>query len=169
MEETEKPRTIKGVKQPGKLGKVRAHLWDIIIGLALVLVIGYLGVTLINKLIDKHDVSQARTVSTAAIVAVHNQDGAAARKLGDKSFQATYSASALTATFKKIAPVASGVPTVDTQTLYKGNPRVVYTIYAYSSANVTYYLRTAVTHENGRWQLSSLTGNSDESKLLVVK
>lgn len=164
---------VKGVKQPGRLSKVRAHLWDIILAVAILAIIGYLGFTLINKLIDKHDVSQARNISTAAIVAIHNRDGAAARKLGDKNFQSTFSASSLTDKFKLIQPVTDGVPTIDNQTLYKGSPRVAYIIYAYpatatsSSTTVTYYVRIAITHEDGKWLLSSITGNTDESKLLV--
>jgi len=165
MSETAEPRTVKGVK---KRSWLRAHIWDLLIGIVLVVVILGLADLLVSKLSVKHEVSSARVVSDKVILDMQKQDATDAYKLGGKKFQQSLSAAQLAKQFDTIKSVTSSRPSVDNQTLYKDhvNGDIVFVIYKFP-AQVPFYIRLGIIKESGQWKLTSVKGSVTESELIV--
>lgn len=143
-------------------------MMDIIIFTVVLAVIAVLAFTLISKLSLRHDVASAKVVASKTISDLQKRDGAAARTLGDKDFQSKNSSADLTALFKKIERATLKQPSVDRQTYYKDKQgKIVFFIYRYDTLKVPFFVRVGVSQENGTWLLSSITGNADETKLIV--
>jgi len=158
-----------GVLQTAKpKRKLRLKITDVIAFAVILAVIAVLVVTLHSKLQLKHDVSGAKVVSDKVIADIYRRDGMAVRSLGSSSFKSNYSAQQLTAQFKAIKVATSQMPKLDRQMVASGNKgRHVYFIYKYSTFKVPYYIRTALAQKNGVWQLITISGSVDESKLII--
>jgi hypothetical protein len=141
----------------------------IIFGIILVVIV-VLGVTLMNKLQLKSDVNHARTISDQVVADIDKRDGEAARKLGNKKFQDSYTAKQLTDQFKTIQLATDKKPTIIQQTVggEKGK-KVVYMFYQYPPklANKSFFIRVAVTQNGDKWQLTSISGSADAASLGV--
>ncbi len=143
---------------------------DIVAIVVVTIIIGILGWTLYSKLSLKHDVAAAQVVADQTIAALQKRDGAAARKLGNAKFQSTYTSEALTKQFKAVEVATSQNPELLITTVYNGKDgRTVYFIYGYSALKVPYFIRTAILEKDGQWKLVNISGNADQSKLLVAQ
>jgi hypothetical protein len=165
MTEVTKPGILKGKRS--RFGKLKTS--DIIIlGILLVVTIVLL-TTLYGKLTLKRDVHAARVVSDKVVADIANRDGTAARELGSKKFKSSYSAPQLTKQFNAIKLVTGKTPTVDRQTVADWDHKTVLIIYKYPPklANQPYYIRVAVTNNDGTWQLTNISGSADEAGLIV--
>jgi hypothetical protein len=121
-----------------------------------------------NKLTLKHDVANGRAVADRVVADISKRDGVAVRELGTSTFKSTYSATLLTSQFKSIAPVTSHSRSIDRQTLSNtSSGKTVYIIYKYPTKDLAYYIRIAVVQKSGAWQLTNISGNADESQLIV--
>jgi len=148
--------------------KLKLKISDIVIFGIMLIVIAVLVVTLISKLSLKHDVANAKVISDKTIADIQRRDGTAARKLGTKEFQKTYSAATLTKQFKTIEVATLKPPVLDRTIAASGKSgRTVYFIYKYSALKVPYYIRTAVNAKSGSWQLTNISGSADESSLIT--
>jgi len=165
MHETPEPRTVETPPAPRRL---KFKISDAIILAVIVAVIVLLSVFLVGKLRLKHDVAQAQTVSDKVIADFQKRDGAAVRKLGSSKFQSTYSADVLTKQFKAVNVATSQTPKLDHTTVSSGSKgRTIFFIYKYSALKVPFYVRTALSEQAGAWRLTNISGNADESQLLV--
>lgn len=154
------------LETPRKRRKVKIS--DIIIFAVLIAVIVGLAVFLFQKIELKQDANRAQVVSDKVIGDLQKRDGTAARALGSSKFKATYSDAQLTAQFKAVEIATLKAPSLDRTIVYDGNKgRVVYFIYKYSALKVPYYVRTAITKDSGKWELTNISGNADETQLLV--
>lgn len=139
---------------------------EIVIITLFVVIVVVLVTTLINKLTDIRDVSDARAVSNEAIADVQARNGQAVRTLGSPDFQKNYSATALTQYFRNITIATLKPPKlIDTVDVGSSSGHVVYFIYEYTALKVPYYIRTEIHDNSGKWQLISIAGNENESQL----
>ena len=117
---------------------------------------------------QQKEVAGARVVSDKAILALQARSGAAARKLGTKTFQSTYTDKQLTDQFKAIEAATGAPPKLEIHMVRNSESSDnVYFIYKYDRLKVPYYVRTLVIKQSNTWQLSNITGNIDEGKLYV--
>jgi len=153
-------------KPSAKRSKVK--ITDVIVFTILLAIIVGLAVFLFQKIELKRDASHAQTVSDKVIADLQKRDGGAARTLGSSKFKSTYSDAQLTAQFKAVEVATLKAPSLDRTIVYDGSKgRVVYFIYKYSALKVPYYIRTAITKDSGKWELTNISGNADETQLLV--
>jgi hypothetical protein len=167
MVQTEKPNST---TTPRPYEDARWNKWTIISLLVVAVLIAASLITLhkIDVAHQQKEVAGARAVSDKAILAVQARNGAAARKLGTKSFQSTYTDKQLTDQFKAIEVATSAPPKLEIHMVRNSaSSDNVYFIYKYDQLKVPYYVRTLVVRQNDTWQLSNITGNIDEGKLFV--
>ena len=148
--------------------KKRFGVFDILIFLGIAAVIVVLLVTIFSKLSLKHEVSSARVIADRTISDISKQNGADARTLGDKKFQASNSAAKLKAVFTSASAFAKGTPTIVRQTVAntKQAQNVIF-IYKYGSKTPYYFrITTSKPAGSGTWQLVGIGGNSSEAALL---
>ncbi len=142
---------------------------DIVAIVVVTVVVVVLGWTIYSKLKLKHDVAAAQQVSDQTIAALQKRDGAAAYKLGSANFKKTYTAKQLSTQFNTIEVATTKSPALENTTVYHGKDgETAYFIYKYSALKVPYYVRTAILHKDGKWQLVNISGSADESKLLIT-
>lgn len=154
---------------PARRRKLRLRPLDVIIFAVMLGAIIGLSATLITKISLKHDVSDAQVVSDKAIADLQKRDGQAAYKLGTPTFQKTYTADQLTKQFKAVAVATSKPPTLDRKMVAdsKNGTRNIFFIYKYNTFKVPFYIRTGLIQKSGAWQLTAISGDVDESKLII--
>jgi len=167
MTETTEPAAVPNQKAKRAI-KIRPT--DVVIFAVMAVIIVVLAITLTSKLQLKHDVSNARVVSDKVIADIGKRDGTAVRSLGDKKFQALYTADQLTTQFKNIAIVTGGKATVDKQIVSHGKTgKTVFIVYKYPPkiAKQPYFISVSVSPDkNGTWQLTHIGGSADENAAL---
>lgn len=141
---------------------------DVLIILFFLIIVIVLTTVLIDKLIAKRDTANARTVSDAVIADIQDRNGAKVYALGTPTFQRAYTADGLTQEFQHITIATLKPPAIDQQAVVDSSlGRTVFFVYKYTALKVPYYIRTSMLHRDGKWQLTSITGNADESQLLI--
>ena len=146
-----------------KRRKLKVKISDLIVFGVLIIAIVVLSYFIITKIQLKSDVNNARAVSDQVITDIAKRDGTAARKLGNPTFQSTYSAAALSAQFKTIEVVTGAKPSVAGQSVSHGKSgKTVLILYKYPAklANQPYYVQVAVTEQSGKWLLTNISGGS---------
>jgi len=165
MSETEETAVLKQKRK-----RLRVRGTDILVFVVIIAAIAILSTVLVSKLTLKRHVEAAQAVSDKAIAALQKRDGNAALALGTPTFKKTYTAQQLTQQFKAVEVATSQAPKLDTQTVYNGKDgQTIYFIYKYTRLKVPYYVRTAIADKSGNWQLTNISGNIDESKLVIVQ
>jgi len=163
MTETIQPIQPETVPKPKK---VTVRPIDIVIFTVIIVIIAILSFTIYNKLVLKHDVTHAQVTADKVVSAIEHREGAAARKLGDKTFQAQNSDASLTQLFKAKEVATLKKPTLDqTIAVTTKNGRTVYFIYKYTALKVPFYVRIGVHNNHDTWQLINIKGNVDETQL----
>jgi hypothetical protein len=166
MTEVVEPGTITPETEPKPRRKLKIKISDVIALVIIVAVIIGLSVFIVNKITLKHDVADARIVADKVIADLQKRDGAAAYKLGNKKFQKSYTADALTKQFKAVEVATLKKPALDRTTVSSDKHAVVF-VYKYTALKVPYYVRVILSDKAGPWQLTNISGNADESQLLV--
>jgi len=140
---------------------------ELVFIICFVVVVGLLMNIFISKWTLRRDAGHARVVSDKVINDIQKRDGGAARALGTPTFQKSSTSAGLTSMFKQLEVATLKPPKLDEQfVIDTDNGRTVYFIYKYTALKVPYYIRTAVMNKSGQWQLTGITGNIDESKLV---
>jgi len=142
MTEIVEPRTLmpEDAPEPGRF-KFKVKISDIIIFAIIIIAIVALSIFIVNKLQLKHEVSQAKTaIATNVVTDLSKQDTKALRLLGDSTFQAKNSATALsahlTATDQNGSPITFAElygktkPTIDMQ-IVTNNSRGKHVVFIY--------------------------------------
>jgi hypothetical protein len=141
---------------------------EVILIAVFVIIVVVLAVFLFNRLALKRDAANARTVSDKAIASVQERDGNAVWSLGTPTFQKSYTPSELTQDFKNITIATLKPPVLDQESVVDtSSGRTIFFIYRYTALKVPYFIRTAMVKKSGVWKLTALTGNADESQLII--
>jgi hypothetical protein len=139
---------------------------ELIVGIVFIAVCALLIVMLVNKLVLKHDVTNAETVANKVVLDIQHNDGTSAYALGSPKFKKTITASNLADQFKAIAVTTRKAPTLDRRIVVDGSSgRAVYFVYKYTTLKVPFYIRIGVQHQSAHWYLVAVTGNVNESAL----
>jgi len=139
---------------------------EVLIITAVIALVAFISVSIGNKISEDRDVAAARIVSNEVINDIQRRDGAAVRKLGTPTFQSSYSAAGLTRGFVTIEIATLKPPTLIQQTPVKASSgETIFFTYEYTALKVPYYVQTALVKNNGRWEITNIAGNADESAL----
>jgi hypothetical protein len=153
------------------LKKRRLRSTDGLILVVVVVIIGFLLHTLLSQISLKHEVSGATAVTDRMITDIQKQNGADARNLGDKSFQAKNNAADLSSLFKAVNSHTHGTAIRDHTTVTNDKSgQAVSAIYKYAD-KPAFYVRVIVTKPKGAttWHVVNLNGNTKETPLLNNK
>lgn len=169
------PQTAKDAARPKKEWKTI----DSVAAIVVTVIIVALGWTIYSKLSLKHEVNEAKVVTSKVIAALATQDTEAIRKLGDKSFQDKNSADSLnknlTATAEDGSPVTFSElygetdPTIHRQRVANNAAgQNVNIIYKYDSLKIPFYVSIDVNKapRETQWKLQSLSASPNEASLL---
>jgi hypothetical protein len=139
---------------------------ELIVTVIFVGIVVALAIVLVREITLRHDVTNARAVSSKVVNDVKTRSGTAMRSLGSPTFQRTYTASALTKQFNSVKIATLKTPTLDQQIVVDTpDGRNIYFIYKYNALKVPFYVRTTIEHRSGHWYLTAVDGNIDESEL----
>ena len=143
---------------------------DIVAIVVVGIIIVVLSWTIISKLSLKHEVTQAKVVTSQVVAALAKQDTKTIRSLGDKSFQAKNSAASLndhlTATAQDGTKVtfaqlySDAKPSIDSQVVANNSTgQHVAITYRYDKLKAPFYVRIEVAKTTGstKWTLQSLS------------
>ncbi len=154
-------------KKPRRFGRAA----EVVVFVIVVAVIVILVKILVSQLSLKHEVSAGRVVTDKTVAALQKQDATTARSLGDKTFQANHSSAQLAALFEAAHSHVTGTPLVVKQTVANGDKADAVSVIYKFGGKQTYYIRAIAARESGQsnWQLINLSGDTNESKLLITK
>jgi hypothetical protein len=147
----------------------RIRISDVILLLVFIVICFFLARTLWNQLSLRHEVSAAKVITSRVVADIATQNAKDTHQVGDAAFQAHHSVGSLSDLFAQAKPYTKGSPTVDRQTVTNDKQgQTVYIIYKYQ-VKPPYYLRVTVAKPKGTsaWHLTGLSGNPDESQLIV--
>jgi hypothetical protein len=174
MEDTNEPKILETIKTPKRPLRLR---WSDVAIFA-VMIAGATGASiyLISHTHKDHEISAAEQLSTQVVTALSKQNTTALRSLGDKTFQASNSASSLDnqLRFKTTPPITFAAmygdtkPTVDLHVvLNNARGQHVVFIYRYDKLKVPFYVRidTIKPPHDAHWHLQALGADPNESNL----
>ncbi|HET6924201.1 MAG TPA: hypothetical protein VFH39_00020, partial [Candidatus Saccharimonadales bacterium] len=125
MQKTESPAPTAPLDKKAR----RIRPLDVAIVVLFVAVVTALILVLLAQLRLKNEVADARAVTDKLITAMKDQDGEAARLLGDPGFRARNSADQMHTIFTESKPYTQGTPVVVRQVVVNGKVNHVVSIY----------------------------------------
>jgi len=142
-------------------------LSDILLVIVFVVIVVALLVVLMKQLGLRHEVNDAKLTTDKLITAIREQDGEAARLLGDPTFRARNNPDQLKVLFAQSKPYISGKSTVTKQTVNNGKAnRVISIYYKFDNAKPFYVRVTAIEPNTAhRWSIINFSGNASLNAL----
>ncbi len=167
------PEIYRNAELPTPIAKKPAKRFkpiDIAALVVVLLIIAALGYTLFTKLALKNEVAAGKVVAQRVVSDLAKKNSHDVYVMSNKKFQSSRSEAELQNLFTNIAAVTKGTPSLDRQTVFDSSKiKNVAFIYKYQFGKVPFYVRVITTKADtsNSWQVSGLSGNPDESQLII--